>query len=849
MGPPISAEVILYKTGNIKFQYKMPAEGNNTVTPYSSIGIENESGTDGVQISYNQKVVNSDMALTLYPSRSFTIPPSETKDFKMLLDAKDLVGGSYADSIAFTNNDPDALALTLPTKVVVTGIPQIELPNPVVFDTVLINPAVPVVTKEFEIKNTGTANFTLTSVTQNLPADVKVEAFVNNDGFWMWMKLQPSLFPSTLVARSSMKYRVTITPATPKVIFDTLNVATSLTPANYKIPVTAHIYNPAVISLGADTLTFYAQTSAFKASDAVKIGNETGGLNLLYNLSINFQRELPAGVTSSTAKSVVTTNRNVNPLIAMAPMGIGTLSANENKTYTAVDEFNRILTWDSDTVAETRLGYNGSRAFYSATGFKAPADGFLLSHVQNYFVPGDWLSSKIKVMIVAGDEDINNCKTLLEETFTHDVPAVDEKGSMLTYKLPKSVDINPNETFFVVFGFEAALTYPQGCATKTEIVPNRFMFGAPEDWYDLANYAQFDGIGWMVRAIEETSGDVPWVVLTSATSDTLEPTTTDSIHFNFTARTAPINDNIAYLVAQSNDIATPEKKIVLRLIKNRGPVFDDLITTLEVSENDSITFLVSALDLEGDTYTTAADSTYEFLTPVNYTEPDPLKKTMKYMYKPDFKSEGTQTFSFTGTDEYNNVSKSVVSVTVKNVNRMPVAIAVDTLKFAPHGNYGIIEPTDVFADPDDDMVSLEAVTGDSEVIGLFVSGNSFLLMPGVAGESVVTFMVTDKYGAKATSDVPVLVSEKVLGVGEMSRGGFHVYPNPTTDFVIVSIPAEITGNLTATVMNLMGVVVKTEEYAHTDATMKIDFSSLPSGIYLLKLSDNTVVKTVKIIKN
>jgi hypothetical protein len=97
--------------------------------------------------------------------------------------------------------------------------------------------------------------------------------------------------------------------------------------------------------------------------------------------------------------------------------------------------------------------------------------------------------------------------------------------------------------------------------------------------------------------------------------------------------------------------------------------------------------------------------------------------------------------------------------------------------------------------------------------------------------------------------VEILVDEKILGVEEMSRGEFHVYPNPTTDFVIVTIPEEIQGNLTATVMNLLGSVVKTGKYTHGDATIKIDFSSLPSGIYLLKLSDNTIVKTTKIIKN
>jgi hypothetical protein len=306
---------------------------------------------------------------------------------------------------------------------------------------------------------------------------------------------------------------------------------------------------------------------------------------------------------------------------------------------------------------------------------------------------------------------------------------------------------------------------------------------------------------------------------------------------------------VAYLVATSNDIANPEKQIVLRLIKNKGPQFDNLITPLEVSENDSVTFQVSAFDQEGDNFTMEADDDYDFLTSIDYTDPDPLKQTQKFMYKPDFKSEGIHTFSFTGMDEFNNVSKSVVTINVRNVNHIPEPIELDTLRFVPQGNYMIITANDVFTDPDNDMETLEAVSGDTEIMILFVSGNSFLLKPELAGITSVTFMVTDKYGAKATNTVPVSVDELYLDVAEMSRAEFHVYPNPTTDFVFVTIPEEIKGNLTATVMNLFGAVVKTEKYTHAEASVKIDFSSLPSGIYLLKLADNTVVKTVKIIKN
>ena len=649
-----------------------------------------------------------------------------------------------------------------------------------------------------------------------------------------------------------MKIRATVTPLSPEVLLDTLYLTTSLTPPNYRISITANIYNPAVISLGADTISYYAQTTAFTTSRAVKIGNELGGLNLNYNLSIEFLRDIPASLAvngNTTPKAVTNSVNNAAPMISMIPMGMKSLSASFNKSATAVDAYNRIISWDSDTVAKTRLGYNGSRAFYSATGFTAPASGFLLSHVQSWFVPGDWLNSKIKVLVLAGDENINNCRTLLEESFEHDVAATDDKGSLLTYKLSQSVDINPNEKFFVVFGFEAALTYPQGCAAKTEIINNRFMFGAPEDWYDLAAYSQFDNIGWMTRAVEETAGDVPWVMLTSASSGTILPTQIDSIHLSFTARTASNPDNIAYLVAQSNDIKTPEKRIVLRLIKNNGPVFEPQALPLVVSENDSISLQVSASDIEGDNFAMKVDSSYKFLTGIKYTDPDPKVKTLKFVYKPDFKSQGVHTFGFTGTDAFNNVSKTSVNVTVKNVNHSPVPIAVDTMKFAPQGAYKIVDAADLFTDPDDDMQTLEATTGDTQILNLFVSGNNFLMMPLDAGVTSVTFMVTDKYGAKATNMVPILVSEKVTGIDNAEAKDFIVYPNPTKGEVNVIMPSDLKGKVALTIYNAQGTAVRQDIFtANPVNKFLMDLSDLPAGIYFLKWNNIQLQKTSKIVK-
>ncbi len=852
MGEPISFEVILFANGNIKFQYVMPVIGANTITDYGTIGVENTGGTDGVMISYYQKVVNSDMAISLYPARSYKIAPAETKDFKMLLDAKDLIEGSYADSVAFTNNDPDHLNLKLPVKLVVTGTPAIEVPQPLVYDTVQINPAVATVTKEFEIKNTGSANFTLTGISQLNSADVKVEVYTKVNDTWMWQALSAYAFPSTLNARTSLKMRSTITPVTPKVVHDTLVINTSLTPAVYKVPVLANIYTPATISLSADTVACYAQSDDYTTAKAIKIGNEKGGLNLNYTMSINFVRAAAATKTAMAKAGTTTTAKATTPDVFPATLNMATKSkATTAKQMLAANDYNQVMAWDNDTVPATRLGYNGSRAFYSATGFNAPADGFLLSHVQCWFVPGDWLSTKIKVMVYAGNESIYECQLLATESFDFSTPQADDRGSLLTYKLANAIKINPNEKFFIVFGFEAALTYPQGCARKTEVVKNRFLFGSADEWYDLASYQQFNTIGWYTRAAEETAGDIPWVILTSAAQGTVDAGHADSIHLSFTARTADNSDNIAYLKIKSNDINHPEKKVVLRLVKNTGPAFTTPAGILGVSENDSITFTVSASDIQGDAFSFAIDSAYKFLTEVPYTEPDPLKKTLKYVYKPDYNSAGQHDFTYTGSDSYGNVSTGKVTVNVKNVNRMPVALPIDTLKFTPYGNYMVLGPYDVFTDPDHDLATLEAVSQNNELLNLFVSGNSFLLMPGSSGLTSVTFLVTDKLGAKATSTIPVSISEIYTGIATPghSSSELFVYPNPTRGKVNAILPSGVNGKVTLTVYTAQGNAVKEEVFSTGSFNIyDIDLSDLPAGLYFLKWNNNNMQQTSRIIK-
>jgi hypothetical protein len=263
--------------------------------------------------------------------------------------------------------------------------------------------------------------------------------------------------------------------------------------------------------------------------------------------------------------------------------------------------------------------------------------------------------------------------------------------------------------------------------------------------------------------------------------------------------------------------------------------------------------MVSSSDMEGDQFTTEIDSAYKFLKKLDYTDTEPGVKTMKFVYKPDYTCQGTHRFSFTGTDEYNNISKSVVSVTVKNINRVPVPVVIDTLRFKPYGNYKMIQAGDVFTDPDNDMEQLEGVTANSETLDLYNSGNSYLCLPMAAGITSVTFMVTDKYGAKATSTIPVLVSEKVTGIDPISpaeSSDVILYPNPTKGLVHAILPSELNGKVSLTILNTLGAIVKQEDLnVNSSDKTTFNLSDLPVGIYFLKFNNSSIQKTAKVLKN
>ncbi|MGH2666680.1 T9SS type A sorting domain-containing protein [Flavobacterium sp.] len=82
-----------------------------------------------------------------------------------------------------------------------------------------------------------------------------------------------------------------------------------------------------------------------------------------------------------------------------------------------------------------------------------------------------------------------------------------------------------------------------------------------------------------------------------------------------------------------------------------------------------------------------------------------------------------------------------------------------------------------------------------------------------------------------------------LGNPEFVESDFKIYPNPVKDILNLSYTKEISNVI---VQNLLGQIVMTKK--SNNSHQQLDFSSLSSGTYLVKVTVDNLVKTIKVVK-
>lgn len=117
-GDVITAEVILSPNGNIRIQYNTVATGFDVLS--ATVGIENATGTDGLQVVYNAAYLRSGLAIQIKnPTAGWlsadpmggSVAPNSSDTVLVQFNAEEVDDGSYTGHLDLVTNDP-----TFPTK-------------------------------------------------------------------------------------------------------------------------------------------------------------------------------------------------------------------------------------------------------------------------------------------------------------------------------------------------------------------------------------------------------------------------------------------------------------------------------------------------------------------------------------------------------------------------------------------------------------------------------------------------------------------------------------------------------------------------------------------------------------
>lgn len=133
------------------------------------------------------------------------------------------------------------------------------------------------------------------------------------------------------------------------------------------------------------------------------------------------------------------------------------------------------------------------------------------------------------------------------------------------------------------------------------------------------------------------------------------------------------------------------------------------------------------------------------------------------------------------------------------------------------------------------------------------SGNVIVSGQGTVSWSVGQIVYTtniETTGSVAQGVQQAFEISDVTGIEETNDGNILVsaYPNPATDFLLLRVDNSEISNISFQLFNMSGKLVEGRQLSNNETS--IDFSNLESGIYYLKVIENSKEqRTFKIIKN
>ncbi|MBE0662078.1 MAG: T9SS type A sorting domain-containing protein, partial [Bacteroidales bacterium] len=150
-------------------------------------------------------------------------------------------------------------------------------------------------------------------------------------------------------------------------------------------------------------------------------------------------------------------------------------------------------------------------------------------------------------------------------------------------------------------------------------------------------------------------------------------------------------------------------------------------------------------------------------------------------------------------------------------------------------------------------IIVSSVTVENGGIAHFIAGERITISEGFNGKqgAYVWARISEEYCSQSPSMLSSeeIINAEILPVIESNDKFFKVFPNPTTGNVRLMFNDSVeTSTIILDVYTIVG-----EKIHHSELNGQMhydfDFSSLPGGIYILKIQKDKVIETEKIIKH
>jgi len=842
MGDPVSAQIIFYKNGTMKFQYKAEEGGADATSRFSTIGLQKDS-KNGIMISeYSELDYGKGLAYVLVPAKKHIIVPNTTLTGQLNIDARNVFGGVYNQSLKLQTNVPGKEILEKPVELTVSGDAVFTAETMVDFGTKMVEMEWGMPKSNYldlTFKNEGAAPYDITWAQMAdgfMGLSLQIYALV--DGWfgpeWRWADISelysPWVFPTptfTIKPGDELNVRATFAPGAAGDFTDDLVLTTSI--GEKRITLKGTAIEPPVINVVKTPILVSMNSFSETADKTINFDNNDGKSDLDYAISIEYGRVETTSTSSSKNISLA------GKLSLKSTKAIAKNSAQSKSSY------NRIITHTDKLTPDTYIGNGGSSSVTIATKYNAGSQAFNLSHIETFMRTEGLTSGTIEVNILAGGTSIANASQVAQGKLEFTGNGNDESGNWYQVKMDKAAKIYPNEDFYVSVTFPFGIAYPIGSITNSETIEGRYYYYDQGTWGDIQQVGGFESVGWLMFAAEETADNSSWITITSELQGTLAMGNSSVVNLHFDGANAQRGDQIANIVFTSNDPTAPVVKVPVKLHVNEGPHFEGITDNISVAENSTLTLTYKVVDFEGNTFTIEPETNYSRL--VHSFANGKLTITLT----PTFGDAGQYSYTFKATDEFNAISELKFNVEVTPTNRAPIFIGNSSdIVFHTTGNLMEYALNSFFNDPDNDAITFSVISGNSNVLEVYASTNQFIVKPKNLGSTTLSFTVKDSHGATLNKVINVVV-DGTNSITDNENAGIKAYPNPTNDVTYITLPSK-EQTVTIKVFNILGIVIK-EFDTSGEEIVKLDLFNYPNGVYFVNVKGLNNDKSIKIVKN